>query len=232
MKPAVKSSAKSFQATLETTRSRLNWVIVRIPFDAAKLWGTRGQVRVKGEINGFPFRTSLFPTGTGQHVLLVNKRMQTGAKVRVGGTARFRLEPDTEPRTITVPAELRREIAENRALVRWFDQLSYSTRKWLTGWIDGVKSAEARARRARQVAEQLLAAMDAERELPPVLRIAFAKNPRAWEGWKLMPPSHRRQYLLAIFYYQKPDAQARRIQKAMQQMREFLEKRAKKPAPR
>src|SRR5205085_3009235 len=115
--------------------SRLNWVIVRIPFDAAKLWGRRGQLRVKGEINGFAFRTSLFPTGTGQHVLLVNKRMQAGAKVRAGGTARFRLEPDTEERTVTVPPELRDAISEDRALVRWFGRLSYSMRKWIVDWV-------------------------------------------------------------------------------------------------
>ena len=61
-------------------RSRLNWVIVHIPFDAAKCWGLRGQIKVKGEINGFAFRTSLFPTREGWHFLLVNKRMQKGAR--------------------------------------------------------------------------------------------------------------------------------------------------------
>src|SRR5207248_220596 len=86
--------AKSFRATLERTRSRLNWVIARIPFDVSKIWETRGQIKVKGDINGFAFRTSLFPTGDGHHVLLVNKRMQTGGKVTLGGVAKFRLEPD------------------------------------------------------------------------------------------------------------------------------------------
>ena len=51
---------KAFQATLERTRSRLNWVFVRIPFDVSKIWGTRGHLRVKGEISGFEFRASLF----------------------------------------------------------------------------------------------------------------------------------------------------------------------------
>jgi len=42
-------------------RSRLNWVVIHLPFDAAKVWRLRGQIKVKGEINGFAFRTSLFP---------------------------------------------------------------------------------------------------------------------------------------------------------------------------
>jgi uncharacterized protein YdeI (YjbR/CyaY-like superfamily) len=228
VKPAAKPIAKSFQAALENGSSRLKWTIVRIPFDAAKLWGTRGQVRVKGDINGFAFQTSLFPTGTGQHVLLVNKRMQAGAKVHAGGTAHFRLEPDTEEHIVTVPAELRRAIAEDRALVRWFDQLSYSMRKWIAGRVTEVQSPEARARRACQIAEQLLAAMEAERELPPILRVAFARNARALEGWKRMSPAHRRQQLLAIFYGRTPEAQARRIHKVVQEAFAFMEKRTKK----
>ena len=97
---------KSFQARLERMKSRLNWVIVHVPFDVAKTWGARGLLRVKGNINSFEFRTSLFPTGTGGHILLVNKEMQAGAGAGPGDTARFRLEPDAEERVVSVPGEL------------------------------------------------------------------------------------------------------------------------------
>ena len=217
--------AKSFQATLERSSSRLNWVIVRIPFDASKIWGTRGQLRVKGEINGFAFRTSLFPTGNGEHVLLVNKRMQAGAKASVGAAAQFRLEPDTEERNVTVPAELGKALAEDRALRRWFDRLNYSTRKYIVDWITEVKSTEARERRAGQIAERLLATMEAERELPPMLRTAFSRDPQAYEGWKRMSPSHRRRHLLGVFYYRDPGARARRVAKMVQEAYEFAERR-------
>ena len=32
-------AAKHFEARLERMRSRLHWVIVHMPFDAAKIWG-------------------------------------------------------------------------------------------------------------------------------------------------------------------------------------------------
>jgi len=51
-KPA--HAAKRFEARLERMRSRLNWVIIHAPFDAAQVWGLRGQIKVKGEINGSP----------------------------------------------------------------------------------------------------------------------------------------------------------------------------------
>ena len=75
-----KQVRKSFEATLERLRSNLGWVVIRIPFNVQKTWGTRGMFRVKGEINGFAFRTSLFPTRKGEHFLLVNKKMQAGAR--------------------------------------------------------------------------------------------------------------------------------------------------------
>ncbi len=215
---------KSFKASLERTKSRLNWVIVRVPLDVPKIWGKRGQLRVRGDINGFAFRTSLFPTGTGDHVLLVNKRMQAAAKVQVGMVAQFRLEPDTEVRSVPVPAELLSILSEDRSLRRWFDRLNPSTRKWVTDSITEVKSAEARVRRAEQIAERLLATMEAERELPPILRLAFASDPRAQEGWKRMSPSHRRMQLLGIFAYRNPEARARRIAKALQNAHKFAEK--------
>ena len=225
--PKSKPAVKSFQAKLERGDSRLNWVIIRIPFDVQKIWGTRAQMRVKGSINGFDFRTSLFPTGKGGHIMLVNKTMQKGARAEVGMIARFQLEPDTGERIITVPPELKRLLGEDRRLPAWFDRLNHSTRWWIVKWISQAKSAEARQRRAEQMAERLLATLEAERELPPVLRIQFARHPRAAEGWKLMSDTRRRSHLLGIFYYRTPAAQARRAAKAVQEAGILAEKRAK-----
>jgi uncharacterized protein YdeI (YjbR/CyaY-like superfamily) len=230
-KASPKIIAKSFQATLEHPSSRLGWVIIHIPFDAVKVWGKRGQLRVKGEINGFSFRTSLFPTGKGEHYLLVNKSMQAGANVAPGETARFRLEPDTEVRKVIVPAELKRYLAEDHGLQRWFDQLNYSMRREIGDWVLQVKSAEARQRRAEQIAERLLAVMEAERELPPILKAAFARDPRAFAGWQRMSPTHRRRQLLSIFYYRSPEARDRRLAKTIEEAVAFSERRPKVKPP-
>jgi uncharacterized protein YdeI (YjbR/CyaY-like superfamily) len=209
-------AVKSFQATLERMKSRLNWTIIHIPFDVSKLFGSRGQFRVKGEINGFAFRTALFPTGQGGHILLVNKKMQKGAHAVAGSVARFRIEPDTEKPVATVPVELDRVLAEDRALRRWFDQLNHSTRNYIGKWVREPKGAEARVRRAEQIAERLLATMEAERELPPILQVAFARDPAAWEGWERMSMVQRRGHLMGIFGYRNPESRARRIDKMLE----------------
>ena len=202
---------KSFKATLKRMQSNLGWVIIRIPFDVSKVWGARGRLRVKGEINGFSFRTTLFPTSSGFHVLLVTKRMQAGAYARAGSTAHFRLEPDLEVRKAIMPAELKRAFSQDRSLRRWFDNMSFSMRRWICDQVAQPKSAEARVRRAERIAEQLLTTMEAEQELPPILKAAFARDPRAFEGWQQMTPTQRRYTLLSIFHYRNPESRERRI---------------------
>lgn len=159
--------------------------------------------------------------------MIVNKRMQAGGGAVPGSTAQFRLEPDTEVRNVTMPAELKRALAEDRSLLRWFDRLNESTRKEIAKWITEVKSGEARTRRAEQIAERLLATMEAERELPPILKVAFAQNPRARQGWELMSLSRRRGHLLGIFYYRNPESRARRVAKAVEEAAELAERRGR-----
>jgi uncharacterized protein YdeI (YjbR/CyaY-like superfamily) len=220
---------KSFSAPLELLRSRLNWVIVRIPFDVRKTWIGRGRPKVKGEINGFPIRTSLFSTRDGGHFLLVNKRMQRGAHAVLGTVAKIRLEPDTEERTVAIPPELKRVLSQDRSVVRWFDKLNYSTRKWIVDWVSDPKGHEARQRRAEQVSEQLLSTMEAERELPPILQRAFAGNPQAARGWDLMTPVQRRSLLLAIFYYRNPESRSRRLEKVLELAARVADRKASRP---
>ena len=209
------AGARHFKATLERVPSRLNWTIIRVPFDASRAYGMRGQINVKGSINGFEFRTCLFPWRGGGHILLVNKRMQKGAGVRAGAWAEFRLEPDTRKRVAETPLPLKEILAEDRSFRRWYDRLNQSTKNDIAKWIGDPKSDAARARRAEQIAERLLAVMDAERELPPVLQVAFGRNPRVRDGWERMTAARRRSHLFGIFYYRTPEGRARRIEKLM-----------------
>lgn len=228
MKPKPKLVAKSFKATLERIPSRLGWVIIRIPFDVLKVWGTRAKVRVKGEINGFAFRSSVFPTSKGYHCMLIKRSMQAGANAAMGDAAHFRLVPDPTKPVVTIPSELQRILNEDRSFRRWFDQLTFSMRKWICYWIVNVKSSESRVRRAEQVAEQLFSTMEAELDLPPILKLAFARDPRAYQGWQSMTLLQRRGHLLAIFYYRNPESRDRRISKMLEDALAHSEKKTSK----
>ena len=210
------TATKSFTAVLEPLRTALGWVIARVPFDVSKAWPVRRGLRVRGEINGFAFRTSLFAyTGGGGHFLLVNKKMQAGAGATVGSRVRIRLEPDMEERVAVVSEELALAMKGDRRLRKWFDQLSYSMRREIGEWATEPKSAEGRRKRAEAIAERLLLTLEGEIELPPILKAAFLRQPLARKGWEAMTAVQRRNQLLAIFYYQSPEARERRAAKVI-----------------
>jgi uncharacterized protein YdeI (YjbR/CyaY-like superfamily) len=209
---------RRFQATLERLPGGLGWTIVRVPFDAAKAWPHRNRMRVKGTINGFAFRTSLFgfSDGSGQ-MLLVNRQMQKQARVSLGGSAEFVLEPDLEERVSTLPPELARVLKQHRELKKFYEEFSPSAKNDIAKTISGPKSAESRVRRAEQLAERMMLTIEAERELPPILQLAFRRNPQAKAGWEAMTPTQRRSHLLGIFYYQSPEAREKRTAKAVEE---------------
>jgi uncharacterized protein YdeI (YjbR/CyaY-like superfamily) len=207
---------KTFKAVLEPLQSDLGWVVVRIPFDVPKAWPVRNRLRVKGSIEGFAFRTSLFAYSGGEgHFLLVNKKMQEQAKARVGTTVRFQLEPDLEERPATAPPELAGVMKRDRNLRRWFDKLSPSMRREIAKWVSEPKSAESRINRAEKMAERMMLAMEGEAEPPPILRAAFLRQPQAREGWEAMTPVQRRNHLLGIFHSESAEARERRAAKVV-----------------
>ena len=219
---------KTFTAVLEPDRTPLRWVVARVPFDVAKVWPLRKGRRVRGEMEGFAFRTTLFPdTRRGGHVLLVNKKMQAGAGVRKGDRARFWLEPDLEERAILLPVELKRELDSERALRKWFDALNESTRREIGKWTDEAKGAESRKKRAAKMAERLMQAMEGERETPSVLRAIFQRLPRARSAWSALTPVQRRNHLLGIFYYEAAEARERRAMKAIEDAVEKLGRKSR-----
>lgn len=206
---------KTFTAVLEPDGTALKWTIVRVPFDVTKTWPVRKGRRVRGKIEGFAFRTTLFPHPKGGNVLLVNKKMQAGAGVRVGGTARIWLEPDLEEREIPLPKELAKELNSDRGLRKWFDSLSDSMRREIGKWADEPKGAASRQKRAERMAERLMQAMEGEQEPPPILKAIFQRKPKAREAWSALTPVQRRSHLLGIFYYETAEGRERRAVKAI-----------------
>src|SRR5262249_10967826 len=218
-KSAAKSGPRSFAATLEHTNDRLHWVIARVPFDVAKVWGRRGQLRVQGEINGFSLRTTLFPSGKGAHFLIVNKKLQAGGKTAPGLTARFRLAPDLAPlESIEPPKELLLVLTQSKRLAKFYESLPDSWKRDIARRIAEGKHEETRKRRASQLAERLLETLEAERDLPPQLAMALRQNTKAQARWEKMFPAQRRRHLMGVFYYRDPEARARRIAKWVEEI--------------
>lgn len=141
--------------------------------------------------------------------------MQKGGGVRADEQAEFKLEPDTKVHPIVLPIEMEKILKQEKQLRKFYGSFNDSIRRYIANEVASRKSPASRERRAEQVAEQLLETMEAERELPPLIRNALAENPKAYTGWKSMTPLARRSQLLAVFYYRNVDSRAKRLQKVL-----------------
>lgn len=222
-------SVKRFRAVLEPLSGGLGWVVARLPFDPATAWKKMIRLRVKVETGGEVFRTSLFAEPKrGGHFVLVNKKMQKAAGVRLGGMIELAVEPDLEERETEVPLELEKIFKKEKALSKWYAKLSDSIRRDIARTINEVKSEEAKQRRVEQMAERMLLAMEGEKTLPPILDVAFRKSPAARRGWEQMTEVQRRGHLLGVFYYQSPEAREKRAGKVVEDCLRLAGSRAEK----
>lgn len=229
--PAKKSPSKKIRAVLEPLHNGLGWTVARVPFDPAETWPQRRGSRVRGTVNGFAFRTALFPDPQreGGKILLVNKRMQTGAKARIGSQVEIVLQPDLEERPAVIPPELTAALKGDRRLLKWFNSLSEYTRRTLGNMVGEIKGAEGRRTQAGRIAERLLLTMEGELDTPPILRAAFARQPLAERGWKAMTEAQRRGHLMGIFYYQSAEGRERRAAKAIEEALRVAKKKLSGP---
>jgi hypothetical protein len=131
------------------------WTFFIIPFNIEEVFGLKNHVKVKGNINGVEFRSSLTPRGDGQHYMVVSKVMQEAAGITKGDKIHVCLEPDTEERLVEIPELIHNIFKEHDEAGKIFDKLSYTRKKDYVDLIMGAKKESTREKRIAQMLEEI-----------------------------------------------------------------------------
>jgi hypothetical protein len=129
---------------------------IEVPADVMAALGAGKRPKVTVTINGFTYPSTVGAMG-GLSLIPISAEVRAKARVAAGDEVDVDVLPDTEPRTVEIPADLAAALDAAPAARQAYDKLSYSGQRAHVLAVEQAKTADTRARRVATVITDLSA---------------------------------------------------------------------------
>lgn len=126
---------------------------IEVPAEVVEALAAGKRPAVVVDVNGYRYRSTIAPMG-GKFLIPFSAERRRESGIGGGDAIAVELTVDTEPRTVTVPDDLRAALDGSPGAAAQWERLSYSKQKAHVTSVEGAKAAETRARRiAKAIAD-------------------------------------------------------------------------------
>ena len=157
--------------------------LVRLPKAASDRLPSRGQVAVRGTVNGAAFETVVEPDGSFGHWIRLDAALKRKARVALGEAALVVIEPVKTWPEPDVPKDLYTALATAPLTVRamWEDITPMARWEWVR-WVNATNNAETRKRRV----EVTISKMKSGKRRPCCFNLAGCTDPDLSKNGRLI----------------------------------------------
>jgi hypothetical protein len=163
--------------------------VLRLPETASKNLPSRGQVAVRGTINGVEFQTVLEPDGNSGHWMRVDDALQHAAGLSAGEDATLDIEVTKDWPEPSVPPDLAAALAAAPQDIRdlWNETTPMARWEWVR-WVNATKNPDTRSRRV----DVSISKMKSGKRRPCCFNLAACTDPDLSKNGKLFDPEDDR----------------------------------------
>ena len=127
---------------------------IEVPAEIVEGLGGGKRAKVVATINDYSYRTSVAPY-SGVYFIPLAAENRNAAGVQAGERVTVELVPDTEPRIVEVPEDLKSALDASPGARQRFETLSYSHQREHVQAINSAKAEETRRRRIAKAVQAL-----------------------------------------------------------------------------
>ena len=170
-------------STIDTT------AVLRLPEASSKDLPSRGQVAVRGTINGVGFQTVLEPDGNSGHWMRVGDTLQRAAGISAGDTATLDIEVTKDWPEPSLPRDLSAALAAApQDIQNLWDEITPMARWEWVRWVNATKNPDTRIRRV----EVSISKMGSGKRRPCCFNLSACTDPDLSKNGRLLEPGDDR----------------------------------------